>query len=49
MYQCDGCGERALGEQRCQDCHMWMRRIAVGGNCPACDEPIAFEELLPGM
>jgi len=46
VYECDSCGQRALGEQRCDDCNTWMRRVGVGGPCPSCDEPVAFEELL---
>jgi hypothetical protein len=46
VYECDSCGQRALGEQRCDECNTWMRRIGVGGSCPSCDEPIALEELL---
>jgi hypothetical protein len=46
VYECDSCGERALGEQRCQTCATFMRRIGLGGCCPACDEPIAVGELL---
>ena len=45
VYECDSCGNRALGDQRCDDCGTWMRRVGVGGHCPACDEPIALSEL----
>jgi hypothetical protein len=46
IYECDSCGARALGEQRCDECNTWMRRVGIGGCCPACSEPIALEELL---
>ena len=46
VYECDSCGERAIGEQRCDTCSTFMRRIGIGGNCPACDQPIAATELL---
>lgn len=46
VYECDTCGNRALGEQRCPDCATFMRKIGLGGHCPACDEPIAVNELL---
>ena len=46
VYECDTCDSRALGEQRCDDCNTWMRRVGIGGCCPACDEPIACNELL---
>ncbi|MGH9119273.1 MAG: hypothetical protein ACRD0A_15755 [Acidimicrobiales bacterium] len=46
VYECDTCGTRALGEQRCQDCGTFMRRIGIGGHCPNCDEPVAITDLL---
>jgi hypothetical protein len=46
VYECDTCGERALGEQYCRSCTTFMRRIGVGGCCPACDAPISTAELL---
>jgi hypothetical protein len=46
VYECDGCGNRALGEQRCPDCSTFMRKIGLGGECPSCSEPIAVTELL---
>lgn len=46
IYECDGCGARALGQQRCDQCSTFMRRIGIGGTCPSCDEPIAITQLL---
>ncbi len=46
VYECDSCGARAVGEQRCTDCATFMRRVGIGGHCPSCDEPIAAVELL---
>jgi hypothetical protein len=46
VYECDTCGARAVGEQRCETCHTFMHRVGLGGCCPACDEPIAITELL---
>jgi hypothetical protein len=46
VYECDSCGERALGEQRCEMCSTFMRRVGVGGCCPTCDAPIAIHELV---
>lgn len=46
VYECDGCGARAIGEQRCTECHAFMRRVGIGGACPGCDEPIAVAELI---
>jgi hypothetical protein len=46
VYECDNCGQRALGEQRCPDCSTFMRKIGLGGECPHCSEPLAVTELL---
>ena len=46
VYECDNCGARALGEQRCADCTTFTRRVGIGGTCPCCDEPVAVTELL---
>jgi hypothetical protein len=49
VYECDGCGARALGQQRCDTCSTFMRKIGVGGECPHCGEPLATNELAPGV
>ncbi|HEX2772645.1 MAG TPA: hypothetical protein VHN18_09480 [Micromonosporaceae bacterium] len=46
VYECDGCGTRALGDQRCDGCGTFMRRVGLGGLCPCCDEPVAVNELV---
>ena len=46
IYECPDCGERQLGEQRCETCRTFTRRIGVGGQCPNCDEPVAVTDLL---
>ena len=46
VYECDGCGVRAVGEQRCEACSTFMRRVGLGGPCPGCDEPVTVAELL---
>jgi hypothetical protein len=46
VYECDSCGERALGLQRCEACGTFMRRVGIGGCCPNCDEPIVVSELV---
>ncbi len=46
VYECDRCGLRAVGEQRCPDCSTFMRRLGLGGECPHCGEPVAVPELL---
>ena len=37
----------SLGQQRCEDCGVFMRHIGFGGLCPCCDEPLAAIELVP--
>jgi hypothetical protein len=46
IYQCPECETKLLGEQRCEDCASFMRRLGPGGLCPCCDEPITIDELL---
>ena len=46
VYECDACGERAIGRQRCDGCSTFMRRVGIGGACPGCDEAITVRELL---
>jgi len=46
VYECPSCEARLLGEQRCPDCHVFCRRLGLGGPCPHCDEPVTFAELL---
>ena len=46
VYECDTCQTRSLGEQRCDICATFMRRVGIGGHCPSCDEPIAVSELV---
>jgi hypothetical protein len=46
--ECSLCGARALGTQRCQDCHTFMTAVGIGGLCPGCDEPVAASELTTG-
>ncbi len=46
VYECDTCGARALGEQRCDECSTFMTRVGVGGLCPSCDHPHTIDELL---
>jgi len=45
VYQCPECGELALGEQRCDDCGTFTRKIGRGGNCPHCELPVTHEQL----
>jgi hypothetical protein len=46
VYECPTCEARYLGEQRCEDCNTFARRLGPGGPCPCCDEPVAVSELL---
>jgi hypothetical protein len=46
VYDCDGCGERAVGAQYCEECRTFMRRVGPGGNCPECDAAVAVAELV---
>jgi len=45
-YECDCCGERGLGDQRCGSCGTFMCRVGIGGCCRSCDEPITVKELV---
>jgi hypothetical protein len=46
VYACDACGDRAVGEQRWDECSTFMRRLGLGGACPSCDEPVTIAELI---
>ena len=46
IYECPDCGERLLGEQRCDTCHTFTRRSGIGGTRPHCDEPVAITDLI---
>jgi ribosomal protein L32 len=47
VYECPTCGERVLGQQRCEDCGVFGRAVGLGGPCPHCDEPVLLTDLLP--
>jgi len=46
VYECQGCGARAVARRRCQDCGTFMRKLGLGGPCPHCDGPVSVTELL---
>lgn len=46
VYECVACGTRSVGDQRCEDCGSFMRRIGLGGSCPHCDGAVAVADLL---
>ncbi len=48
VYECPECEARLLGDQYCEDCRKFMRRLGPGGSCPCCGEPITFQELATG-
>jgi hypothetical protein len=47
VYECPSCETRLLGTQRCPDCHVFCRRLGLGGPCPHCDEPVLLTDILP--
>lgn len=54
VYECAACGTRSLGQQRCEECGTFMRRLGPGGHCPNCEEALAItelvdEEVMPGL
>lgn len=50
VYECASCGERSLGEQRCNSCGTFAARVGLGGLCPHCDLPVAVDDLVdPSM
>lgn len=44
-YQCDTCGERQLGQQRCPDCNTFGAALGLAGTCPHCDGIIGAADL----
>lgn len=49
VYACPACDARYLGQQRCDACGVFCRRVGAGGECPHCGEPVAVADLLePG-
>lgn len=46
VYECSSCGERSVGERRCQECNLFSRALGLGGHCNGCDEPMLLAELL---
>jgi hypothetical protein len=46
IYECGGCGERFVGERRCDECNRFCRAVGLGGSCPACDTIVVLDDLL---
>jgi hypothetical protein len=44
---CPACETRRLGARRCPDCHIFCRRLGLGGLCPHSDAPSLLAEILP--
>ncbi len=47
VWECGSCGERSL-ERRCAECNLFCSRVGSGGECPACSELVATDELEGG-
>ena len=45
VYECEACGTRSIGIQRCDDCGSFTRRVGIGGTCPHCYEPVVLTEI----
>jgi hypothetical protein len=45
IYECPDRGQRQLGQQRCDECGTFTRRIGPGGPCPHRDEPVAITDI----
>jgi hypothetical protein len=46
VYECPECEARYLGEQRCEACNRWCRRLGPGGPCPRCDGLVVLCDFL---
>jgi hypothetical protein len=46
IYECGGCGERFVGERRCDECNRFCRAVGWGGLCPECDTIVLLDDLL---
>ncbi len=46
VYECPDCDTRYLGDQRCDVCNRWCRRVGPGGCCPSRDAPVAITDIL---
>jgi hypothetical protein len=46
IYECPSCETRSLAERRCPDCHLFCRRLGLGGPCPHCDDLVLAAEIL---
>jgi len=46
VYECPDCGERVVGQKRCEECRRFCRAVGLGGTCPDCDSILLLSELL---
>jgi len=46
VYECGGCGERFIGERRCNACGLFCRALGLGGLCTECDTIVLLDDLL---
>jgi len=41
VYECGSCEARCIGQQYCEDCSTFCRRIGPGGPCRVLERPAA--------
>jgi hypothetical protein len=46
VYECPECGDRLVGQQRCQDCGRFGQALGLGGSC--CPAPCQSSHMAPG-
>jgi hypothetical protein len=46
VYECPQCEQGYLGQQRCDNCNVFARRLGPGGVCVHCGDLLTVEELL---
>lgn len=46
VYECGRCGERSLGDQRCESCGVFGTCLGYGLPCPDCGDLLVLNELL---
>ena len=46
LYECGGCGNRFVGESRCEDCNRFAAKISDYG-CPSCEGGELIQQELP--
>jgi hypothetical protein len=46
VYECPSCGDRYVGERRCESCGLFCRSLGLGVHCSECDAPILLSDML---